>query len=161
MGDPVFLFGGAPNHFPDNSLKFTFSLFCSWIMIILALICFWETRPYPVQTLRWSAGRSKGSVFPWFYLLPLLLPAGGFLSWRRGPPVTKPAAGGLDTPKVRPAEGLMPGLLKLKPELLLLPKPRKARECTGHKKRKLWEKLEKTKVMEQINDKDAQEIYRF
>lgn len=40
----------------------------------------------------------------------------------------KPAAGGLDTPKVRPAEGLMPGLLKLKPELLLLPKPRKAKE---------------------------------
>lgn len=37
-------------------------------------------------------------------------------------------AGGLDTPKVRPAEGLMPGLLKLKPELLLLPKPRKAKE---------------------------------
>lgn len=40
----------------------------------------------------------------------------------------KPAAGGLDTPKVRPAEGLMPGLLKLKPELLLLPKPRKGKE---------------------------------
>lgn len=40
----------------------------------------------------------------------------------------KPAAGGFDTPKVRPADGLMPGLLKLKPELLLLPKPRRARE---------------------------------
>lgn len=49
------------------------------------------------------------------------------MSWRSGPPVPNPAAGWLDTPKVRPAEGLMPGLLKLKPELLLLPKPRKAR----------------------------------
>lgn len=37
----------------------------------------------------------------------------------------KPAAGWLETPKVRPAEGLMPGLLKLNPELLLLPKPKK------------------------------------
>lgn len=58
----------------------------------------------------------------------------------------KPAAAWLDTPKVRPADGLMPGLLKLKPELLLLPKPRKAREreqrmakkrkckCLGEKK---------------------------
>lgn len=45
------------------------------------------------------------------------------MSWRRGPPVLKPAVGWLDTPNVRPAEGLMPGLLKLKPELLLLPKP--------------------------------------
>lgn len=46
----------------------------------------------------------------------------------------KPAAGGFDTPKVRPAEGLMPGLLKLKPELLLLPKPRKAKkgDTDGH-----------------------------
>lgn len=44
----------------------------------------------------------------------------------------KPAAGWLDTPKVRPAEGLMPGLLKLKPELLLLPKPREAGE-RGHR----------------------------
>lgn len=31
-------------------------------------------------------------------------------------------AGWLDMPKVRPAEGLMPGLLKLKPELLSQPK---------------------------------------
>lgn len=75
-----------------------------------------------------QTGQSQGSVFPWLYLLPLLLPAGGFLSWRRGPPVTKPAAGWLDTPKVRPAEGLRPGLLKLKPEVLLLPKPRKVRD---------------------------------
>lgn len=42
--------------------------------------------------------------------------------------MTKPAAGWLDTPKVRPAEGLRPGLLKLKPEVLLLPKPRKVRD---------------------------------
>lgn len=40
----------------------------------------------------------------------------------------KPVAVWLETPKVRPAEGLMPGLLKLKPELLLLPKPRKSRK---------------------------------
>ena len=40
----------------------------------------------------------------------------------------KPTAGWLDTPKVRPAEGLMPGLLKLKPELLLLPKPKEKQE---------------------------------
>lgn len=53
------------------------------------------------------------------------------MSWRRGA-VPKPAVAGLDTPKVRPAEGLMPGLLKLKPELLLLPKPGEARD----KKRK-------------------------
>lgn len=45
----------------------------------------------------------------------------------------KPAVGWLDTPNVRPAEGLMPGLLKLKPELLLLPKPRKARD-RGHRR---------------------------
>lgn len=37
--------------------------------------------------------------------------------------MAKPPGGGLDTPNVRPAEGLMPGLLKLKPELLVLPKP--------------------------------------
>lgn len=73
-------------------------------------------------------GPSQGSVLPWFYLLPLLLPAGGFFSWRRGPPVPKPTEGWLDMPKVRPAEGLMPGLLKLKPELLLLPKPGKAKD---------------------------------
>lgn len=51
----------------------------------------------------------------------------------------KPTAGWFDTPKVRPAEGLMPGLLKLKPELLLLPKPRKTRgngpRMTREKKR--------------------------
>lgn len=57
-----------------------------------------------------------------FYLLPRLLPTGGFLSCR-APGVPKPTAGGLDTPKVRPAEALMPGLLKLKPDVLLLPKP--------------------------------------
>lgn len=58
------------------------------------------------------------------YLLPRLFPAGGFLSCRRGPPVPNAVMGWLETPKVRPAEGLMPGLLKLNPELLLLlPKP--------------------------------------
>lgn len=67
------------------------------------------------------------------------------MSWRRGPAVPKPAAGGFDMPKVRPAEGLMPGLLKLKPELLLLPKPRKARE-RGHRRTPYKkEMLEKTK----------------
>lgn len=53
------------------------------------------------------------------------------MSWRRGA-APKPVAAWLDTPKVRPAEGLRPGLLKLKPELLLLPKPRKKGE--KHKK---------------------------
>ena len=44
------------------------------------------------------------------------------MSWR-APGVPKPTAGGLDTPNVSPAEALRPGLLKLKPEVLLLPKP--------------------------------------
>lgn len=42
--------------------------------------------------------------------------------------MAKPAVGWLDTPKVRPADWLMPGLLKLKPELLP-PKPREARQA--------------------------------
>lgn len=62
--------------------------------------------------------------------MPLLLPAGGFFNWSKGVAVAKPPGGGLDTPNVRPAEGLMPGLLKLKPELLVLPKPSKARQGT-------------------------------
>lgn len=45
-----------------------------------------------------------------------------------GTAAPKPVAAGLDTPKVRPAEGLMPVLLKLKPELPPLPKPRRTRE---------------------------------
>lgn len=45
------------------------------------------------------------------------------MSCSSGPPVPKPVAGGLDTPNVRPADALRPGLLKLNPELLLLPKP--------------------------------------
>lgn len=48
----------------------------------------------------------------------------------------KPAAGWLDTPNVRPAEGLMPGLLKLKPVLLLLPKPRKSKRQRTQKDKK-------------------------
>ena len=44
------------------------------------------------------------------------------MSWR-APGVPKPTAGGLETPNVSPAEALRPGLLKLKPEVLLLPKP--------------------------------------
>lgn len=47
----------------------------------------------------------------------------------------KPTPGGLDTPKVRPAEGLMPGLLKLKPELLLLPKPRTRHQNEKNRKK--------------------------
>lgn len=77
------------------------------------------------------------------------------MSWRRGPPAAKPAAGGFDTPKVRPAEGLMPGLLKLKPELLL-PKPRKVRTYIGQ-----TEEKNKGAVKENGNQmiiKDAQEI---
>lgn len=74
---------------------------------------------------RWS---QLGTVCTWVYLLPLLLPAGGFLSCSRVPPVLKPAAGWFETPKVRPAEGLRPGLLKLKPAVLLLPKPGTARK---------------------------------
>lgn len=77
-----------------------------------------------------------------FYLLPRLLPAGGFLSCSRGTPVPKPAAGALDTPKVSPAEGLIPGLLKLKPEVLVPPKPGKAtskcKELGREKKKGLW-----------------------
>lgn len=57
----------------------------------------------------------------------------------------KPAAGGLDTPKVRPAEGLMPGLLKLKPVLLLLPKPRKAKEHAWITKEKNIRKVKENK----------------
>lgn len=78
------------------------------------------------QTFRSSqAGcRTTASGCP-VYLLPRLLPAGGFLSCRRGPLVPKAVIGWLETPKVRPAEGLMPGLLKLNPELLLPPKPGK------------------------------------
>lgn len=34
-----------------------------------------------------------------------------------------PAAGGLETPNVSPADALIPGLLKLKPDVLELPKP--------------------------------------
>lgn len=40
----------------------------------------------------------------------------------------KAVTGWLETPKVRPAEGLMPGLLKLNPELLLLPKPGRSKK---------------------------------
>lgn len=43
----------------------------------------------------------------------------------------KPPVGGLDTPNVRPTDGLMPGLLKLKPELLVLPKPSKRKRRNG------------------------------
>lgn len=49
--------------------------------------------------------------------MPLLLPAGGFFSCRT------PVFWVADTPKVRPAEALIPGLLKLKPEVLELPNP--------------------------------------
>lgn len=61
-----------------------------------------------------------------FYLLPLLLPAGGFFSCRT--PVPKPALCVVDTPKVRPADALIPGLLKLKPEVVELPNPEKTRQ---------------------------------
>lgn len=67
-----------------------------------------------------------------FYLLPLLLPAGGFLSCNRGPPAPNPGVCVLDTPKVSPADALMPGLLKLKPEVLEVPNPEK------EKKGKRW-----------------------
>lgn len=60
------------------------------------------------------------------YLLPLLLPAGGFFSCRT--PVPKPELWVVDTPKVRPAEALIPGLLKLKPEVLELPNPEKTQQ---------------------------------
>lgn len=50
----------------------------------------------------------------------------------------KPAAGGLDTPKVRPADGLRPGLLKLNPELLVVPKPRETKnKQTGKDEKRL------------------------
>lgn len=53
--------------------------------------------------------------------------------------MAKPAVGWLDTPKVRPADWLMPGLLKLKPELLLLPKPRE--EGQNHKVKPMKNKV--------------------
>lgn len=60
------------------------------------------------------------------------------MSWRRGV-WPKPAAAGLDTPKVRPADVLRPGLLKLNPEVLLLPKPREnKREDAGQKKTTIY-----------------------
>lgn len=62
-----------------------------------------------------------------FYLLPLLLPAGGFFSCRT-PGLPKPALWVVDTPKVRPADALIPGLLKLKPEVPELPKPERTRQ---------------------------------
>lgn len=65
----------------------------------------------------------------------------------------KPAVGWFETPKVRPAEGLMPGLLKLKPEPLLLPKPRKvrARERTCVTK-------ERTTTLKYINIKSLENL---
>lgn len=104
----------------------TFVFFFS-ISPLLALL---KSRPYLLQALEPSFFFfcPKVQSFCYAYLLPLLLPAGGFFSWRSGPPAPKPTAGWLDTPKVRPADGFMPGLLKLKPELLVLPKP------SGHRK---------------------------
>ena len=59
------------------------------------------------------------------------------MSCSRGPPVPRPAVGGLDTPKGSPADAVMPGLLKLKPVLLLLPNPggeeRKKEKVKGEK----------------------------
>lgn len=57
------------------------------------------------------------------YLFPLLFPAGGLFNWRSCPPVPNPAEAGLDTPNVKPADAVMPGLLKLNPDVLELPKP--------------------------------------
>lgn len=71
------------------------------------------------------------SLYPYidllFYLLPLLFPTGGFLSCSSGPPVPNPEVCVLETPKVNPADALMPGLLKLKPEVLDVPNPEKQR----------------------------------
>lgn len=63
----------------------------------------------------------------------------------------KPVVGWFETPKVRPAEGLMPGLLKLKPELLLLPKPRNAREREREKKESECVTKERTTSVNCIN----------
>lgn len=110
-------------HVLQNDIKCMIPCCCSAHML-LGNQAFNGTKPQGGQLVCHRA------AFAWFYLLPLLLPAGGFLSWRRGPPAPKPAAGGFDTPKVSPADGLMPGLLKLKPELLLLPNPENTRGCT-------------------------------
>lgn len=50
------------------------------------------------------------------------------MSWSSGPPVPNPGVCVLETPKVSPADALMPGLLKLKPEVLDVPNPVKERE---------------------------------
>lgn len=96
---------------------------------------------------RWS---QPGTVCPWVYRLPLLLPAGGFLSCSRVPPVLKPAAGWFETPKVRPAEGLRPGLLKLKPEVLLLPKPGIARKREDEQRENNYFKLHQHRRWENL-----------
>lgn len=116
------------------------SYFCSQIMITTVLILL----PGPP---RWS---QPGTVCPWVYLLPLLLPAGGFLSCSRVPPVLKPAAGWFETPKVRPAEGLRPGLLKLKPEVLLLPKPGIARKREDEQRENNYFKLHQHRSWENL-----------
>ncbi len=49
------------------------------------------------------------------------------MSCSSGPPVPNPEVCVLETPKVNPADALMPGLLKLKPEVLDVPNPEKQR----------------------------------
>lgn len=45
------------------------------------------------------------------------------MSCSSGPPAPKPGVWVLETPKVNPAEALMPGLLKLKPDVFEVPNP--------------------------------------
>lgn len=47
------------------------------------------------------------------------------MSCSSGPPAPNPGVCVLETPKVNPADALMPGLLKLKPEVLDVPNPDK------------------------------------
>lgn len=83
---------------------------------------------YKNRDLRHTSSLSREiSLYPYinllFYLLPLLFPAGGFLSCSSGPPVPNPGVCVLETPKVNPADALSPGLLKLKPEVFDVPNP--------------------------------------
>lgn len=80
MGDPALLFYCGINPVPDVFLKM-FSSFCSW-MIIRPLKCFWETRPYPLQTPSWSVTGFGVSVV--LSLAPFIT-SRGFLELEKGP----------------------------------------------------------------------------
>lgn len=53
-------------------------------MIIIALICFWETRPYPLQTPSWSAGQVTGFCLSLVLSLAPFITSRGFLELEKG-----------------------------------------------------------------------------